>query len=278
MNKKAFIYTITAFLLLSGALMSSIAYSNNNLRYFELALASFSADKINFVMDDVTDHIYQDLILFEVKDMTIYPTASFRMNLTGLSQTRNYSSIFNEYEDFIEEYYSLHNNVDVELIGFNNSFTISPFELDVVVDLGSFMISGDGIASVSSVTLVLFLNDTSLNISSMNPSGNGGCAVDVQIKHPTGGTHMGADLDPMIENDPFSIGFASGANVSVSFGKHMEKPMLLVEGFDLSVDILDLRIDLASPVDGIEIVGGNVTIISPMGQFSKEGAIIIAEK
>jgi len=44
------------------------------------------------------------------------------------------------------------------------------------------------------------------------------------------------------------------------------------------VDILDLRIDLASPVDGIEIVGGNVTIISPMGQFSKEGAIIIAEK
>ena len=286
MNKKGILFTITTIFLLLAIFLLSSAYLIRNKELQRTATLSLAGDKLSYIEDDITNNIYSDLLSINLESISrgniknktgTYVTVVF--NHSNLTSSINHEQLIQNYKNFTEGTYSNLNNINVELNGFNNSFSLSPYNSTFIIDSNMFYVYTDNSDNINRIKLIMTVDEAALNTSQGQPSNTGDIEMEIEMTHSGGEFEPTADLDPTNVNDPFYVNFASGSRIEISFGLYnSQNGVLRINASGLKADIsnLEFRYDLLS--EKIIIKGGNISITSPIENITKETEIIIAEE
>lgn len=275
-QKKGVLFTITTIFLLLGVFLLCSAYLARNKELQRTATLSLSGSRINFIEDDVLNDIYPDLISTDIISISRGNNVTIIFNHSDLNSTINHSHLMQEYKDFIEGVYSSLNNIDVDLDGFNNSFTFSPYNSTFIVEGNIIYVYIDDLNSINKTKLTIIVDGTDINISDGKPGSNGDIGVEVNITHTGGEFISSANLDPAISNNPFYVNFNSSSRIEVNFGQYNSKDgVLRINASGLKADIPKLELVYNLIAEKVVVKGGNISMISAVSNITKDTEIII---
>jgi len=277
-NKKGILFTITTIFLLLAVFLLSSAYLTRNQELQRTATLSLAGDKLSYIEDDITNNIYSDLLSINLESISRDSYITVVFNHSNLTLSINHSQLIQDYKTFIENNYSTLNNLDIELTGFNNNFSLSPYNSTFIIDNNMIYVYTDNPNNINNIKLVIDVNETS-NTSQGQPTNTGDIGVEVNITYGGERFNPSANLDPIINNNPFYINFASGSRIEINFGSYNnQNGVLRINASQLKADIshFEFRYNLLS--EKVIIKGGNISITSSIENITKQTEIIIAEE
>ncbi len=280
MNKKAFLFSITAMLLFLSILTLILAYFDRNKELQASVTDSFAADKIRFIEDDVIGSAYSDLLGVELKTITRGSTVDVFFNKTILGRDSRIPVL--AYKDFVENDYSGMNNLEVNLTRFYTNFTIWPYNTTFIVDNGGVLLktmpkSNNPVVSVGiEVKVKGQLQGT---CSAPDDDGLPYPLISVTFNYEGGTCTADRRLNPAQDNDKLGRQFfipTTGGNVEVKYGRITSwNGDLTIYRNSVPANVTKLDIGY-SPDTRVFITGGNISIKS--GGIVKKSRIILAEE
>ncbi|MBW2984325.1 hypothetical protein KY361_04375 [Candidatus Woesearchaeota archaeon] len=278
-KKKGILFTITTIFLLLAVFLLSSAYLTRNKELQRTATISLAGDRLRYIEDDITDNIYSDLVSINLESISRGTYVTVVFNHSNLSSSINHRQLMQDYETFIEGAYSALNNINIDLIGFNNSFSLSPYNSTFTIDSNMIYVYTENPDNIDRIQLIMDIDEATLNTSDGQPSDTGDIEVEIEMTHSGGEFNPSADLDPTVNNDPFYVNFEAGSRIEINFGLYnSQSGVLRVNASGLKADIshLEFRYNLLS--EKVIIKGGNISIIYPVENITKKTEIIIAEE
>ncbi|MBU2561183.1 MAG: hypothetical protein KKD17_02715 [Nanoarchaeota archaeon] len=276
-NKKGILFTVTTIFLLLAVFLLTSAYLTRNKELQRMATLSLAGDRLSYIEDDIADNIYPELLSLNLESIARASDVTIIFNHSNLISSRDHRQLMLDYETFIEETYSTLNNIDIDLEGFNNSFSISPYDSTFIIDSDAIYVYTGNPTNISGITLTIDVSE--LNTSDGSPGSTGSVNVEVNINHAGGEFSESADLDPAVANGPFYVEFEDGTEVEVNFGSYNGQEGVLrirASGVRANIPHLELRYD--SLPEGVVIKGGNISLASVLENITKDSEIIIAEE
>ncbi len=288
MNKKGILFTITTIFLLLAIFLLSSAYLTRNKELQRTATISLAGDRLSYIKDDITNNIYSDLLSINLESINPEPiskgktrreNATVVFNHSNLTSSINHEQLMQNYETFIEGTYSALNNINIDLIGFNNSFSLSPYNSTFIIDSNMIYVYTENPDNIKRIKLMMDIDESTLNISQGQPGNTGDIEVEIEMNHGGGEFNPTADLDPTINNNPFYVDFASGSRIEINFGLYnSQNGVLRINASGLKADTPHFEFVYYTLSEKIVIKGGNISITSPVENITKQTEIIIAEE
>lgn len=167
--KKGMLFTVTTVFLLLGVFTLCSA--------FMLSQQAYSFNDLKYIVDDVGDDIYLDLM---ETDISVVSGEHVLINLDQVDITDNRDSLFTSYENFIEGTYASKNNLEIGLENFNSTFYLEPYGGRRVMDGGVFYFyTGNNLINIS---IDFFVDETLPDDNSGQPSQDpGGDLIKVRF-------------------------------------------------------------------------------------------------
>ena len=275
MKKKGILFTVTTIFLLLAVFVLSSAYLTRNNEQQRTATLSTAGDKLIYIKDDATSSIYSDLLSINLESIVRGTDVAVIFSQSNLSSSIDHNQIMQDYETFIEGTYATLNNINIELSGFNNSFSLSPYNSTFIIDRNMFYVYTENPSNISRIRLVIAVD--ALNISDGQPGDTGGVEVEVGIIHNGGEFNASAELDPAAANSPFYVNFENNSRIEVNFGSFNSQDGVLrinASGLEADISHMEFRYNLQS--EKVIIKGGNISITSAVENITKQTEIIIA--
>jgi hypothetical protein len=287
-GKKGILFTLTTIFLLLAVLLLSTAYLSRNKELQRIATLSLAGDRLRYIQDDIGDGVHAGLLgttaFVSREDGAIKVT----LQQANISSSNNPLPPMSRYEAFVESVYAAQNNMQINISGFNNSFTIEPYGSRAEMEGSTFTLYTGNAAALQNISVQAAVSETRAIDYDGKPSSDlGGHLISVEFYQ--GGSRIysrSSTQDPSEDNTEFYQQFRESGppvvhNVSgiyVQFGRHNGQDGVLRIWVDnLDADMTGLDITYTEQAEKARVIGGNISIAYPMGNMTKESAIIIAE-
>jgi len=301
MNKKGFLFTIIAILLLWPAFTLTTAYIDRNKDMQHDVVESYAGDKLRFLEDDIVSNAYTDLLGIRLNSMVRNTspsliTVNVSFNQLLLANGRDYYQITQDYQDFVMGTYASLNNVEINFSDFDNNFTIWPYRTKVEMqgnDTYFYTIP----VPPNRVRKIYITVDVSAsrsgNCTFPNNDGGENPEVGVRYVYSGGSCFNSATLDPTEDNDrtggegepdyyQFYMGTSSpGGTIEVKYGRLKWKNkdgVLAIFTNGINANITQLDIEYNSTPTRVWIGGADLNITSVIGDISKSINVVVAEE
>jgi hypothetical protein len=219
MTKKGILFTaVTLLLLLSLFGIVNAFVQRSNLLQTTL-VESAAAGKIRYVEDDIIGNIYGDLLGIQTTEIT-RGAQTVTVNLEGVTKLAagiDYTTLFQDYETFIEGKYADDTNTEISLNNFTPSFNILPYQSHVVFNENN-IIATNNVALLEKVTLLITVNESNYDQVEEETAGTT-ITFRVILKNNTGTTlyDQSHGTNPSAQNK-IKFDFGGGKNVQARFG------------------------------------------------------------
>lgn len=286
-NKRSFLITIMALLLLLPIFYLTSAYTDRNKQLQTTITFSGMGDKLSYVEDDIISNVYSDLLSLNLSSITRSTNINISFNQILLAPGRDYNSIMNDYETFIEGNYATLNNLNISLINFGDNFTVEPYNT-------TFKIIGDNFTLYTMPTSTNYIQGVNV-IVSVGAENNSACAapsddgsglplITVTYNHALGSCTNSVNLDPIANNDAGGQQFYLDTtnptgSIEVKYGQvGGTNGIFTLRTWNISANVTQLDVVYNLTNNRVKMIGGNITITSVIGDITKENEIILAEE
>jgi hypothetical protein len=279
MKKKGIVFTITTILLLASIGVLSSAYLVRNRELQRMTKISLAGDKLRYLEDDITNSIYSDMLSLPMISVSRGQFFTVFFNHTNLSSSINYQQKVQEYKNFIEGKYSRLQNLNIALSGFNNSFSITPYNGTFIIDTDAVYVYTGNLPALNRTSLTIHAKGSILNSSAGHPADTGYTGISVKILHSGGIYDYSASLNPTATNGPFYVMFEDNSSIEINFGKYNDNNgVLRINASGLEADLSSLELMYNLVPEKTAIIGGNISITYPVENITKETTIVIAQE
>jgi len=286
MNKRGILFTVTSVMLLISLFLLTNAFLDRTQELQRDIAVKVTAEQLAYAENDIAGNVYSEL-LTTVASIKRTTSTTIQFNSIQLSADLDHSARMQQYQDFIEQNYTLSNNLDISLIGFNNSFTIEPLNAMFVVNKDIlYLYSPED--EINRITLnIVVSRDNETKFESVVPIVPPGIPIVVRyydyeddlIYDQTILMRPDHDNDNIADRQ-FYQSFSDGAAyIDTKFGTvNSTDGVLYISVVNLTANITSLEITYANQATAIIIKGGNVSIKANIGKMTKNSPIILAEE
>jgi hypothetical protein len=288
-NKKAVLFTITTiFILLTVLTLTSIYVERNKELQYNIIDSSYS-NKVRFIEDDVISDVFSNLLSVNLKNITRSTVINVSFDQILLSPGKDYYQKAQSYEQFIEGTYSNLNNINIELTGFGNNFTIRPFNTINVIKGENITVYTNPSPTnyVERIGIIVDIDAENNSVCSV-PTDDSGSHPEILITYIYDGgscTNI-VQLDPEENNDQAGKQFYLDTinpigYIEIKFGiipGYSGNGVLNLETNNITVNVTGLYFEYELSDQNIDIISGNLTINSATNDLQKHTTIVLAEE
>lgn len=287
-SKKGILFTITTIFLLLAVFILSSAYLTRNKELQRTATLSLAGDKLSYIYDDVGDDIYYELLETNTSISRNGNFITITIQQPGISSSSSHDQQMPPYESFIESTYEVQNNMQISLTGLNNSFTVSPYNAEVIINDSIFYFYTGNTSALQNISVEATVDETRSIDYDGKPSQDPGHKL-INVNFYQNGSQIYSESrnqNPAEANSEFYQTFKNDGppvehNVSgiyVQFSSYNGQDGVLRVWVD-SLDANITKLDITYAAQGnVKIKGGNISITSPVENITKETEIILAEE
>lgn len=270
-GKKGILFSILTFILLfslfSFAGLWSLLMSEKQSR------VSLSNTQMSYFEDDVITNAFADITMLRITNITrgTSVTISFDQLLMN-SSFRSYDLAMQDYRNFIQNNYSLMNNINASLSGFNESLTIKPYNSTAVIGTQStyFYTMPSAANYVQSVSVVIRTSQERKSACKWPNNDPGFTPVTVMFIDPSGFSCSNTfDLNPAENNDKAGKQFyfdSADGNTEVKYGLiNGQNGVLQIIQNSLPINVTSLQISYTPLNEKVVIYNGQLNTNSKLG-------------
>jgi hypothetical protein len=244
-----------------------------------MAQISLAGDKLRYLEDDIASNIYSDLLLLQEVSISRGSFLTIIVNHAGLGSSTDFQQKMQEYKNFIGQKYARLHNCYIALQGFNNSFSITPYNGTFIIDANVTYVYTGNLPVLNRTSMTIQVNGFMLNTSAGHPADTGYTEISVKILHSSGMYDYSANLNPTAANDPFYINFENNSRIEVTFGRYNNNNgVLRINASGLQADVSNLELMYNLLPEKAALIGGNLSITYPVENITKETRIVIAQE
>jgi len=266
---------VFTLLFLSALFLFLFSYGQWFQNYREYSLVELPAVlSLAFIFDDLS----QDFLILQDMSEITFSRAGENVSVLfsgGFNSSKNYSSSFSLYEQFIETNYSQSLQVPISLDFVNYGFAIPLYGVSTSSNASNFYIFTQNSSFLQQINITFLVSNGSAFTSSSTPSSSTGTVVHVQMLD-SGGKQIYNNvsiLSASSSNSPFRSTFVNGS-VDVYFQMYSGRAGTLWFDFDHNISILSLEL-VYRDINRTVQVDFNVstTLSSPVIEFSQTRAL-----
>jgi hypothetical protein len=294
MNKKGILFTVTTLLLLLSIFTLASTFLERTQELQKDSGIRIEAEQITYAENDIVGNVYWEMLTTNIYSIERGTSLTMKLNSTQLSESLDHLANMQRYKRFIEENYSLSNNLNITLIGFNNSFKIKPYNAIFLIDKNTLHIY-TGHMNLESLRINMSVsrnNDT--KFESSTPQGGGGQRIPVSVSYYDYEGDLvyeeSMETSAIRDNDnaqgrQFYQSFQEGdapayvAHIETKFGDVNGTPTeIYIFTQNMTANITSLELQFVLPTSPVLVTGGNITITSKVGGIKKNSEIILLEE
>jgi hypothetical protein len=288
MKKKGILFTVTTIFLLLAVFLLSSAYLTRNKELQRTATLSLAGDKLSYIYDDVGNNIYRDMIGTNISVSRSGNFVTITLQQPDISSSSSQSQLMLNYETFIESTYKNLNNFQISLTGFNNIFTIAPYNAQAIINNSIFYFYTKNTTALQNISIEVVVDEIREQDNSHFPAVDPG-QIPVSVKFYQNGSEIYSESkpqDPSEENTYFAKTFQDSgppivhgiSGIYVQFGTYNSQDGVLRVWVDnLNANITKMDITYTAQ-ENTRIKGGNISITSAVENITKQTEIILAEE
>jgi len=292
LDKKGFLFTLTAVLFFSILIIVSGSYLARNNGVEKNLASGIAANHIKFIEDSVVFEYYTKILDLKPGTIDYLGDGQVRIdfpNAGNLPTLENKTELARKYRESMQGSFSLLGNINVTLINFYPNFTIIPYQSTFMKEGGSLIFYNPNYSQLKKVSVELKVDKSIDDVKKITiPSDSGddnNPMIKVKIRDNGDGGKKGKGkgeeiidsevrLDPEAKNS-FIIDFIPNDFVRVDFGDFNNKDGTYIASVDdVVANITLFEVRYIQVNESVKAIGGNLSL-DGFG-FKKNTELVIA--